>query len=111
MALCIAAVHWSLSPSVSSLKYDHDAKQNRFKYGAREVRLWHGYWLSYPGDECLKCNCSLNAMIIAEADTSLDNGQMYIHFLTMFMNKSDCVGQQSPESSHHNAIVMEILTT
>ena len=46
------------------------------------------------GDECLKCNCSLNATIIDKDQICYDNGQTcIIIFFDNAMNKSDCVGQ------------------
>ena len=52
MLLCIAAVHWFLPPSASSLEFGY------------------GYWVSYPHDECLKCNCSLNYAKIANIEVT-----------------------------------------
>ena len=74
MLLCIAAVHWFLLSSASS------------------PETGYGYWVSYPGDECLKCNCSLKYTTIATIEVT--SNKTY-RFMTMFMNKSDCAGQGS----------------
>ena len=86
--LCVIAVYSSIPHSASCLK--HNTKENGLYY-----EEYNGYWLSYPDNECLKCNCSLNATLTNEVDVSLDNGETYIHFITMFMNKSNCHGQDS----------------
>jgi hypothetical protein len=95
MLLCIVAVHWSLSSS-ASLRITHleqNAKQSHFKdYGTNGL----GYWLSYPGDECLKCNCSLNATAIYKEHVINHNVTpvpTWTDFWTIFMDKSDCTGE------------------
>ena len=72
-------MHWSLSlaASLRSSQLEH-IKQSRLKdYDTPG----YGYWLSYPGDECLKCNCSLNATIVFQ--------YQYIHQLQCGKS-SDC---------------------
>lgn len=72
--LYIAAVDWFLLSSASS------------------PESGYGYSVSYPGDECLKCNCSLKYTTIATIEVTSDKTY---RFMTMFMNKSDCAGQGS----------------
>ena len=92
MFLCIVALH-CLSPSARSTTLEH---KNHFKYG----NSVYGYWLSYPGGECLKCNCSLNATVTAFDTVVINNyyseNVPYIaEVYTIFMNKSDCIGERS----------------
>ena len=92
MLLCIVTLH-CLSPSASSTTLE---RKNNFKYG----NSVYGYWLSYPGSECLKCNCSLNVTVTAFDTVVINNyysqNVPYIaEIFTIFMNKSDCIGERS----------------
>ena len=97
--ICIAAMHWPLSSAASlrstQLEHNNIIKQSRLKDSGT---LAYGYWLSYPGDECLKCNCSLNVTIKFQSrytNYNVENHPTVTEFLTIFMNKSDCAGEAS----------------
>ena len=97
MFMCIAAVHWSLlsAASLRSTQLEHNIKRSHLKdYGTPG----YGCWLSYPGDECSKCNCSLNATVVFQDRFTNYNVEPYptvTDFWTVFMNKSDCTGEAS----------------
>ena len=94
MFMCIATVHLSLSSSVKNINLERNNEQSHLKdYGTTGL----GYWLSYPaaGDECSKCNCSLNATVIKRDIVVNAKEQFTTEFWTIFMNKSDCTGEAS----------------
>ena len=78
--LSIFAVHFSTLFSASAIGGHHSqTKQSDAEY--------EGYWLSYPGNECLKCNCSFTAKFIP---TFVDIS------ILLFIDKSDCDGDGIP---------------
>ena len=79
--LSIFAVHFSTLFSASAIggHYYSQTKQS-------DVEL-KGYWLSYPGNECLKCNCSFTAEYIS---TSV------AYSILLFVDKSNCDGDGTP---------------
>ena len=92
-------MHWSLSSAASlrstQVENNDIIKQSSLKHYGTPA---HGYWLSYPGDECLKCNCSLNATIVFQSEYTnynVENHPTVTQFLTIFMNISDCAGEAS----------------
>ena len=83
-----AAVHFSLS---NCSRGTTDLKAERYDHNKLSEAEYTGYWLSYVGGICNKCNCSLTASTIY---LESPNAQKSFN-LVMNVNQSDCPGDDS----------------